>query len=183
MTRKTIILIVIAAVLVIAGGWYLYSEYFTGSKVPASENEDSDQIIENNKPVNNFSKVGNLTSATADETQNQWLLVYEESNKPALNSKLVFNDKSVCDYGSGDVPCSGVKLNDGDMVKVEGNLKDGKVIVFRMELIPVHDEGDAARVCIQVITSAKNPATGEIKDFPTPCDVPDGWVPVNESSY
>lgn len=30
-------------------------------------------------------------------------------------------------------------------------------------------------VCIQVITPAKNIATGEIRDFPTPCDVPDGW--------
>lgn len=29
--------------------------------------------------------------------------------------------------------------------------------------------------CIQVITKAKNPKTGEIRDFPTPCDVPDGW--------
>jgi hypothetical protein len=29
--------------------------------------------------------------------------------------------------------------------------------------------------CSQVITSAYNPKTGETKDFPTPCDVPDGW--------
>ncbi|MBI2022200.1 hypothetical protein HYS93_04985 [Candidatus Daviesbacteria bacterium] len=31
------------------------------------------------------------------------------------------------------------------------------------------------QVCIQVITPAKNPKTGECKDFPTPCDVPEGW--------
>ncbi|HYE22421.1 MAG TPA: hypothetical protein VD998_02405 [Verrucomicrobiae bacterium] len=30
-------------------------------------------------------------------------------------------------------------------------------------------------VCIQVITPARNPFTGEIKEFPTPCDVPEGW--------
>ena len=30
-------------------------------------------------------------------------------------------------------------------------------------------------VCIQVITRAKNPQTGETRDFPTPCDVPEGW--------
>lgn len=30
--------------------------------------------------------------------------------------------------------------------------------------------------CIQLITPAKNPETNEIVDFPTPCDVPDGWV-------
>ena len=31
-------------------------------------------------------------------------------------------------------------------------------------------------VCIQVITPARNPATGEVRDFPTPCDVPEGWT-------
>lgn len=30
-------------------------------------------------------------------------------------------------------------------------------------------------VCIQVITPARNPNTGEIREFPTPCDVPEGW--------
>lgn len=30
-------------------------------------------------------------------------------------------------------------------------------------------------VCIQVITPARNPQTGEVRDFPTPCDVPEGW--------
>lgn len=33
----------------------------------------------------------------------------------------------------------------------------------------------ADRVCIQVVTPAVNPATGEIREFPTPCDVPDSW--------
>lgn len=31
------------------------------------------------------------------------------------------------------------------------------------------------KVCIQVLTTAKNLKTGEVKQFPTPCDVPDGW--------
>ena len=29
--------------------------------------------------------------------------------------------------------------------------------------------------CIQVITYGKNPGTGQCKEFPTPCDVPNGW--------
>ena len=33
-------------------------------------------------------------------------------------------------------------------------------------------------VCIQVITSARNLQTGEVKDFPTPCDVPEGWMKI-----
>lgn len=32
--------------------------------------------------------------------------------------------------------------------------------------------------CIQVITPAKNPATGECREFPTPCDVPENWEQV-----
>jgi hypothetical protein len=31
------------------------------------------------------------------------------------------------------------------------------------------------KVCAQVITPAKNPRTGECKEFPTPCDVPGNW--------
>jgi hypothetical protein len=34
--------------------------------------------------------------------------------------------------------------------------------------------------CIQVVTPAKNPVTGECKEFPTPCDVPPGWVKVEK---
>lgn len=35
-------------------------------------------------------------------------------------------------------------------------------------------------VCIQVIAPAKNLLTGECKEFPTPCDVPVGWIKVDE---
>ena len=31
-------------------------------------------------------------------------------------------------------------------------------------------------VCLQVVTYAANPATGECQAFPTPCDVPDAWA-------
>jgi len=34
---------------------------------------------------------------------------------------------------------------------------------------------ESAELCIQVITPARNPQTGETRDFPTPCDVPEGW--------
>ena len=33
----------------------------------------------------------------------------------------------------------------------------------------------AGLFCVQVITPARNPQTGETRDFPTPCDVPKGW--------
>src|SRR5262249_30056108 len=34
----------------------------------------------------------------------------------------------------------------------------------------------AAPVCIQVVAPARNPLTNECRVFPTPCDVPDGWI-------
>ena len=37
---------------------------------------------------------------------------------------------------------------------------------------------DNGQVCIQVIQKARNIQTGEIRDFPTPCDVPAGWEPI-----
>jgi hypothetical protein len=30
--------------------------------------------------------------------------------------------------------------------------------------------------CIQVIAPARNPLTNECRTFPTPCDIPDGWI-------
>ncbi|MEK7613449.1 MAG: hypothetical protein AAB439_01060 [Patescibacteria group bacterium] len=41
---------------------------------------------------------------------------------------------------------------------------------------PTESTGDKNTVvCIQVITPARNLETGVIKEFPTPCDVPEGW--------
>lgn len=37
------------------------------------------------------------------------------------------------------------------------------------------NKNNMSGVCIQVVTPARNPQTGEVKEFPTPCDVPEGW--------
>lgn len=42
----------------------------------------------------------------------------------------------------------------------------------------VPPEEDVA--CAQVITPARNDATGECAEFPTPCDVPEGWLQVEQ---
>lgn len=34
---------------------------------------------------------------------------------------------------------------------------------------------DDSVVCAQVLTSARDPKTGAITEFPTPCDVPKDW--------
>lgn len=41
-------------------------------------------------------------------------------------------------------------------------------------------EGEETEMCVQVITPAKNPDTGEVVDFSTPCDVPEGWEVVEQ---
>lgn len=42
-----------------------------------------------------------------------------------------------------------------------------------IELTEQNDDKEGA--CVQVITPARNRQTGEVRDFPTPCDVPEGW--------
>ena len=49
--------------------------------------------------------------------------------------------------------------------------------VGRCQLI--FNDTDNGTACIQVITPARNPDTGEVVDFPTPCDVPEGWETVS----
>lgn len=54
------------------------------------------------------------------------------------------------------------------------------IFVAHTANVPVDkkDSADNGEVCIQVITPARNPDTGEVRDFPTPCDVPTGWEPI-----
>ncbi|OGN08302.1 MAG: hypothetical protein A2750_00585 [Candidatus Yanofskybacteria bacterium RIFCSPHIGHO2_01_FULL_45_42] len=40
---------------------------------------------------------------------------------------------------------------------------------------PGYTPTPSGQYCIQVITQAFNPQTGDVVDFPTPCDVPKGW--------
>ncbi len=40
---------------------------------------------------------------------------------------------------------------------------------------PLPEDNGGGAACIQVITPARNIETGEVRDFPTPCDVPQGW--------
>ncbi len=47
-------------------------------------------------------------------------------------------------------------------------------LIYQLEYSAPEKSG----VCVQVITKAKNSQTGEIKVYPTPCDVPAGWEEV-----
>ena len=50
----------------------------------------------------------------------------------------------------------------------------------RAKLNKLYGCGITSPNCIQVITPAKNPQTGECKNFPTPCDVSSGWQKVDK---
>jgi hypothetical protein len=58
------------------------------------------------------------------------------------------------------------------------NLNNEKLF-FLLRLLPIKNLPKPS-YCIQVITPAKNPLTGECKEFPTPCDVPPGWQKVEK---
>ncbi len=45
----------------------------------------------------------------------------------------------------------------------------------RNDSVPPGGDLGAEAPCIQVIATARNPATGETREFPTPCDIPDEW--------
>lgn len=57
-------------------------------------------------------------------------------------------------------------------------LQTGTIETSDFQRPPELTQEEENEICIQVITPARNPETGEVVEFPTPCDVPDGWEPV-----
>lgn len=51
---------------------------------------------------------------------------------------------------------------------------EGKFVSLAVQSLPV--------ICAQVISPARNPLTNECHVFPTPCDVPEGWLAVQSCS-
>lgn len=70
------------------------------------------------------------------------------------------------------------------------NTPDGKHFVRELsdeekkKLIPPGGSvgSNSGKICAQVITPAKNSQTNDCKEFPTPCDVPEGWETVGDCS-
>lgn len=50
--------------------------------------------------------------------------------------------------------------------------RDASSVIYPEDLLIKEKE---AMVCVQVIAPARNTITGEVKYFPTPCDIPEGW--------
>ncbi len=56
--------------------------------------------------------------------------------------------------------------------------QEAQLALEASEELNVDIEFGESKACIQVITPARNEKTGEIKNFPTPCEVPEGWEKV-----
>ncbi len=50
------------------------------------------------------------------------------------------------------------------------------MVILAIGLLPISYAQEKKDICVQVITPAIDPATGNCKEFKTPCDVPKGWL-------
>lgn len=50
------------------------------------------------------------------------------------------------------------------------------LIIGIVLFLNIYKGSTQAAICVQVLTTACNPSTNQIQTFPTPCDVPEGWI-------
>ncbi|WP_294952323.1 immunoglobulin-like domain-containing protein [Sulfurovum sp.] len=82
------------------------------------------------------------------------------------------NTPTVKDYTDAGV--KGVTQNNLAQINAAVKALTYDDVDTRAEIQALFD--DLGLACAQVITHAYDPATGAEQDFPTPCDVPDGWI-------
>ena len=83
----------------------------------------------------NFTKTGNLAARGEEFGNKAWGLIYEEPGSPALSVFLTFRQDSFCDLGSGEQPCLDAQFEQGQRVKIEGDLQQGRVTVAKLTVI------------------------------------------------
>jgi len=78
--------------------------------------------------------------------------------------------------------CQNLWWYDNDHLYCQQKQFCGAYMYLGLHTFPTEEQCKAdlgGPVCIQVITPAKDPKTGECRNFPTPCDVPSGWIKVS----
>jgi spore germination protein GerM len=83
----------------------------------------------------NFSRTGNLMINNPGLDKDTWYLSYETAGKPANQTKLNFDEKTVCLTESGSQNCLNLDLNAGDRVSIEGAEKNGSVTISKLVLL------------------------------------------------
>ncbi len=111
----------------------------------------------------------------------------DTSQAPSEQQKAIQTVANYAQSGEGSpsvedyIKAGVVGVTDDNLAQINAAVKDldHDDVDTKEEIQALFD--DLGLVCIQVITHAYNPVTGEEKDFPTPCDVPEGWVVGNPS--
>ena len=103
---------------------------------------------------------------------------YQCIEKEILGGDIISHEKLCMIVGkqstknpTGSVFCggiAGIPCPTGQRCVLDGNYPDAGGTC-------VTGGGRSGEICAQVITRARNPQTGEERDFPTPCSVPAGW--------
>ena len=112
---------------------------------------------------------------------NHYLIVLGEvKNKGLIKSKSTINNNFspyiVAFHTQWNPPIRTIKK----VKKIINNISSSSIPHVKPILHRYHqyikNKKDEHGVCIQVVTPAQNPKTGQVKRFPTPCDVPEGWI-------
>ncbi|PIS38766.1 MAG: hypothetical protein COT34_02120 [Candidatus Nealsonbacteria bacterium CG08_land_8_20_14_0_20_43_11] len=90
-----------------------------------AENGDSKEAIKIN-----FVKIGNLV-----KHGDNWVLVYEEAEQPVLTAPLSFSRQSLCVREEKTTSCGEFVLDIGERVKIEGEEKQGQVLVVELTVV------------------------------------------------
>lgn len=92
------------------------------------------------------------------------------------STRAVLNQLYGCKTKSGTCPQISLMCVEGYETVFKGLNANGCAIY---SCVKKPETTTSTPICIQVITPAQNPATGECKVFPTPCDVPSAWQKVS----
>jgi len=105
--------------------------------------------------------------------------VEKEAGVVNISNALVGTDTAIAPEGTGLIALLKFKVLDNDsnntlafknVYYVNSSGKNEQITNYINGVLNPKEE------CIQVITPAYNPTTGEEKEFPSPCDVPEGWT-------
>jgi len=122
-----------------------------------------------------------IVNPSPAESATIYLSLLDPSGKlVAANTLELAPQARSCKFLSGLVP--GAPPDFTGSLRITGSLPVGasavNVVFPDGDFVAVGIGTLPGAVCIQVVTPARNPLTGECRDFPTPCDVPDGWEKV-----
>lgn len=127
----------------------------TGTLMNECMREISEQIIRDGLAIKKFTSVtsGAMCSVTDPTLREIWVVPGKSSYSPGISYQYSATESAQAEEIFNQI-LSTFKFTD-------------------------NETGDSSfTVCVQVITPARDSATGICKKFPTPCDVPQGWIKV-----